>query len=182
MNLRSSVYVFVVLSTLANGCNRGENGGGGLFASRTPTLQFAKESDGGCANVVLYKSTADQREFLWVSADTKTLNIPALGSKEFDLANPPEGLLVKIDLWASAPKHTPYCNCVSDNATRDSRWNAKSGKVTITLHDFVDPEGPMRRYKASAKFENVVFENDAGGKTTLQSETITQVLVGWFAG
>lgn len=185
MYIRNRMLALLTLSAfMFLGCNRAENGGGGqgLFAGRTPTMQFVKEGEGGCADVFLFKATADDREFLWVSADTKSLNIPPLGSKEFDLANPPEGLQVKIELWMAKSRFTPYCNCVTDNTPRDSTWSAKSGKVTITLHDFVDPEGPMRRYKASAKFDNVVFEDDGGRKTTLKSETITQILVGWFAG
>ncbi len=94
--------ISIVLAALALGCN-----------ARTPTLNFVKAGEGGCADVFLFKSTGDSREFLWVSADKKKLNLPDKGSKTFEIADEPDGLHVKIDLWSGAPKFQPYCNCVS---------------------------------------------------------------------
>ena len=166
MNLRLHLPILAAaIPLLVSACNRGENGGG-VFAGRTPTLMFAKESGSGCGDVFLYKATEDKREYLLVSADKQLLNLPELGSKIFDLAQAPEGLLVTIELWSRASKHTPYCNCVSEGELRETTWNAKSGKVTITIHEALDPDGPMRTRRAP-KFENVVFEDDSGRKTTL---------------
>jgi hypothetical protein len=166
----SVALLFIGLLSLI-GCN-----------GRTPTLTYVKEAEGGCADVFLFKAMADQREWLWVSADKKKLNLPDKGSKTFDLADELDGLMVKIDLWSGTPKFQPYCNCVRGGENVDATWTARSGKVTITIQEPLPGEGPLKRYKVSAKLEGVVFENEAGQRLTLQQETITEVLCGWYAG
>ena len=39
-----------------------------------------------------------------------------------------------------------------------------------------------KKYKASARLEGDVFEDDAGHQSTLKDETITEAVVGWLAG
>lgn len=184
MHLRNLIpALFAALPLFFCGCNKGENGGGGFFGGRTPTFQFAKEEEGGCGDLSLYKATADKRDYVLVNADKDKLKLKLFDSKEFDIAAAPDDVHVRIELWSSVPKFVPYCNCVRDGSKLEATWTAKSGKVTITLGDFVDhPGDPLRRYKASAKLENVVFQDDAGRKATLKEATITDVIVGWYAG
>jgi len=180
--MTASILLIIALPFALVSCNGGENGGG-VFAARTPTFKYVKAGEGGCGHVHLFKESEDKREFLLIRADKKPLGLPEKGSKEFDLAKAPEELAVQIELWTTAPKFIPYCNCVRDSSKLEATWKAKAGKITITLHDpLAGEEGPVKRYKASAKLERVVFEDDAGRKATLKEETITEVIVGWFAG
>jgi hypothetical protein len=154
---------------------------------RTPTFNYVKETEGGCNDVYLHKATADKREVLWISADKTRLKLPDEGSKTFDLAEISDGLQVAVDLWDKVPRFSPYCNDISPDTDREATWKAKKGKIILTLHPMEEgekakPRGQMRRYKASARLEDVVFEDDAGHQATLKNETISEVLVGWYAG
>ena len=172
MLISRSSPIGILLAVMLLGCN-----------NRTPTLTYVKDGEGGCADVFLYKATEDQREFVWVAADKKKLGLPEQGSKMFDLADAPDGLLVKIDLWSNTPEFRPYCNCMCGKEKVIATWNAKSGKVTITLQPpAAGQQGPMRRYKVSAKLEGVVFESESGQRLTVVEETITEVECGWYAG
>ena len=147
-----------------------------------PTFQYVKEKQGGCGDVFFYKGTADDLEVLWISADKKKLKLPDKGTVSFDLATAPDGLEVAIDLWEQAPRFRAYCNDISPDAEKKSTWMAKKGKLILTLFEPAAPGGPgPRTYKASARLEGVVFEDDAGHKATLDVETISEVLVGWYA-
>ena len=150
---------------------------------RTPTFNYVKETEGGCADVYLHKGSADKREVLWISADKKKLKLPEKDSTTFDLAEAPDGLVVAVDLWDKAPRFSAYCNDISPDTKREATWKAKKGKITLTLHPTKEGEkaGP-RQYKASARLDDVTFEDDAGHQATLKNETITEVSVGWYAG
>jgi hypothetical protein len=150
---------------------------------RTPTFAYVKEKQGGCADVFFHTGTADGTEFLYVSADKKKLGLPEKGSKSFDVATAPGGLIVAVDLWKTAPRFSPYCNDISAGEKREATWKAKKGKVTITLAE-PDPKPKEGRgnYRASLKLENVMFEDDSGHQATLKEVSITDVLVGWYAG
>jgi hypothetical protein len=151
---------------------------------RSPTFQYVREQEGGCGDLYCYKGTADRTEVLWVSADKKKLELPDKGSKTFDLATAPEGLVVAVDLWQTAPRFSAYCNDVSDgDAKLEATWKAKKGKITLTV--FLPPnkeKQPREQSKASIRLQDVLFEDDAGNQATLKDETITEVLVGWYAG
>jgi hypothetical protein len=158
--------------------------GGQFFGGvRRPTFQYLKEKEGGCADLYFHKGTADDREVLWIVAEKEKLALPAKGTKTFDLAAAPDGLQVAVDLWDKAPRFSAYCNDISPDTERESVWRAKKGKITLTVFESTEPKqvGP-RRYKASVRLEGVVFEDDAGHQATLKEETITEVLVGWYAG
>jgi len=149
----------------------------------TPTFNYAKEKEGGCANLYLYKGTADDLEVLWISADKEKLKLAAAGSRAFDLGAAPDGLQVAVDLWEKAPRFSAYCNDISPDTKRLATWKAKKGKLVITIWKSDERTEPgSKRYKASARLEGVVFEDSAGNQATLQEETISEVLVGWFAG
>jgi hypothetical protein len=149
----------------------------------TLTFKYVKEQEGGCANLYLYKGTADRLEVLWISADKEKLKLPVKGSRTFDLAAAPDGLLVAVDVWKKAPRFGAYCNDIAPDAERLATWKAKKGTLVLTV---AEPEpggeaGP-KTYKASARLENVDFEDDAGHRATLKDETIHDARVGWFAG
>jgi hypothetical protein len=148
---------------------------------RSPTFQYVKEQQGGCGDVYFHKGTADKTEVLWVSADKKKLQLPDKGSKTFDLATAPDGLVVAVDLWPQAPRFSAYCNDIAPDVRPDATWKAKKGKVTITVSEPEDKKG-RGSYKASVHLEDVLFEDDAGHQATLKDEAITDVLVGWYAG
>jgi hypothetical protein len=151
-------------------------------AKRSPTFVYGKETEGGCANVFFHKGSADQLEVLWIDADRKKLSLPDEGSKTFDLADAPDGLLVAVDLWDAVPRFSAYCNDISPD-TNHVTWKAIKGKITVTLHAPTgDKEAGPQRYKASARLEGVVFDNETGRQATLAEETITDVEVGWYAG
>jgi hypothetical protein len=171
------------------GGNNEPQGGGNLLphggAVRMPTFQFVKKNEGGCGidHAFFYKGTEDMREVVWISADKKKLDLLAKGTKTFDIAKRPEGLIVKLDLWDKTPKFVHYCNDISDNESKlESTWTAKKGKITIAIHEDVPEPTKHRNYKASAKLEGVVFDDGAGHEATLKEETITEVMVGWLAG
>jgi hypothetical protein len=151
-------------------------------AVRTPTFNFDKKQEGGCAAVLFYKLTADSKEALTIWANKKKLGLPDKGAKSFDLAGAPDDLRVQIDLWEKAPRFRRYCNDIGADTKIEATWKAKKGKLTITYHG---PAGEKNRpdlFKASARLEGVVFEDGKGNQATLQEETITEVLVGWYAG
>jgi hypothetical protein len=147
---------------------------------RVPTFKYDKKKEGGCANVFLYKMTADDTEALVIRVDKKKLKLPAKGSVKFDLAKPPEGLMVEIDLWERAPRFRRYCNDIADDTKREANWKAKKGTLTLTMFEPGPNEGS--NYKVSARLDGVVFEDGAGNEATLKQETISEALVGWFAG
>lgn len=149
----------------------------------TPSFKYVKEKQGGCADLFVYKGTADDLEVLWISAEKDKLRLPEKGSKSFDLAMAPDGLQVAIDLWEKAPRFPAYCNDISPDTKKLATWRGKRGKVTITILEPVDPAEPKpRRYKASVRLENVVFEDDADRQATLSAEEISEVIVGMYAG
>jgi hypothetical protein len=179
MNARSpAALLFLMAAFVLPSCSPRS-----LGRLRIPTFNYAKETEGGCADVYLHKGTADKREVLWISADKKKLKLPDEGSKTFDLAEAPDGLLVAVDLWDKAPRFSAYCNDIGPDTKREATWKAKKGKITLTLHPMEEGEktGP-RQYKASARVQDMLFEDDAGHQATLKNETITEVLVGWYAG
>lgn len=149
-----------------------------------PSFKYVKQKEGGCADIYLFKGTADDIEVLWISAEKEKLKLPQKGSKTFDLAKAPDGLQVAIDIWEKAPRFSAYCNDVKDGTQKLASWKGKSGKVTITILEPVDPAGAAgpRRYKATVRLENVLFEDDAGHQATLGAEEITEAVVGWYAG
>jgi len=150
---------------------------------RTPAFKYVEDKEGGCADIFLHKGTADDLEVLWISADKKKLNLPAKGSVSFDLATAPAGLEVAIDLWDAAPRFSAYCNDIASDTKKTATWKAKKGKVTITIGEPADPpESRSGRYKVSARLDGVMFEDDAGHQATLQEESITDAIVGWYAG
>jgi hypothetical protein len=149
----------------------------------TPTFKYVKGKEVGCANLFLYKGTADDREVLWIRANKEKLKPPAKGSQAFDLAAAPDGLQVAIDLWETAPRFRAYCNDIAPDAKKKATWKGKKGKLTITISEPLEQNGSgPKRYKASARLEEVIFEDDAGHQATLKDETIEDVVVGWFAG
>lgn len=169
----------LLLAAALSSCHRG----GGSAAPAAPTFKYVKEKEGGCANVYLHKGTADDLEVLWIVAEKEKLKLPSKGSVTFELAKALDGLQVAIDLWDKAPRFSAYCNDISPDTERKATWKAKKGKVTISIHGPIDPGEPRpRRYKASARLEDVVFEDDAGNQATLKLETITEAIVGWYAG
>src|SRR4051812_35098028 len=65
-------------------------------AIATPTFKYVKGKEGGCANLFLYKGTADDLEVLWIRATKDKLKLPVKGSQAFDLAAARDGLQVAI--------------------------------------------------------------------------------------
>src|SRR5437867_3300010 len=99
MKMRLSNAVVGVIAALAlSSCNGGVTPSGNGKV-RTPTFQYGKDTGSGCADVYLFKGTADSREVLLVGADKEKLNLPEKGGVSFDLAAAPAGLYVKVDLW-----------------------------------------------------------------------------------
>ena len=119
---------------------------------------------------------------LWVAAEKDKLTLPVKGTKTFDLSAAPDGLQVP---WICGKRRrvSAYCNDISADTRKESTWRAKKGKITLTVFEPTDPKqiGP-KTHKASVRLEGVVFEDDAGHQATLKGETITEVLVGWYAG
>jgi hypothetical protein len=185
MNRRhlAALVVFVMPLAVASCTVEGPEGSPPPAAVRTPTFAYAKKTEGGCGDLFFHKGTADQRDWLWISADKKKLKLPAEGSKTFDLKVAPDGLQVAVDLWEKAPRFRPYCNDISAGEKREGTWKATRGKITITIHPAKDaPKGRPDQYRASARLEGVVFADGKGHEATLKQETITDVLVGWYAG
>jgi hypothetical protein len=153
-----------------------------LAPGAVPKFNYAGGKAGGCANISLYKGSADDREFLRVWTEEPKFKVPATGSETFDLARTP-GLHVAVELWEKAPKFLPYCNDISSEEKVRATWNATAGKVTIkNLGPVENAEGPFRRYKVTVVLEGVVFEDGTGRKVTLEKETLADVVVGWLAG
>lgn len=151
-------------------------------AAGAPTFKYVEKKAGGCGDLFFYKATADDLEVLWISVDKKKLKVPGKGSSTFDLEKAPDGLSVAIDIWQSAPRFRAYCNDISPGTQKKAVWKAKKGKLVITLLGPADPADPgSMRYKASARLENVVFDDGAGNQATLKDETI-EAVVGWYAG
>jgi hypothetical protein len=150
---------------------------------RRPTFAYVKEQEGGCGYLFFYKGTKDRIEVLWASVNKKKLKLPDKGSKSFDLASSLDGLTVAVDLWKAPPRFSAYCNDIGPDTTREAIWKAKKGKVTITVFEPEDKQHSGRgNYRANLKLEGVVFEDDAGHQAILKEESITNVLVGWYAG
>lgn len=148
-----------------------------------PSFKYVKQEEGGCADIFVYKGTADDLEVLWVSAEKEKLKLAAKGSKTFDLAESPKGLQVAIDLWEKAPRFSAYCNDISDDTKKIATWKGKRGRITITILEPIDPVGPgPKRYKATVRLENILFEDEDGHQATLGKEEITEAVVGWYAG
>src|SRR5262245_65325854 len=107
MNIFRLSFILLLMGIIPlSGCHRadGDGDGGGKAKGRTPTFKYEKKKEGGCADVYLYKMTADEREVLVVRADKKKLKLPDKGSVTFDLAKAPDGLVVEVDLWEKAPR------------------------------------------------------------------------------
>jgi hypothetical protein len=156
--------------------------GGAPGFSSAPTFRYVKDKEGGCGNLFLYKGSADDREVLWISADREKLKLPEKGIMAFDLAESPAGLRVAIDLWEKVPRFRAYCNDISPDTKKIATWKATRGKLTLTLREPERPtEGGPKHYRAGARLEGVVFEED-GREVKLEEETISETLVGWFAG
>jgi hypothetical protein len=120
---------------------------------------------------------------LWISADKEKLKLPGKGSSTFDLGAAPDGLQVAIDLWERAPRFRAYCNDISPDTKKLATWKAKKGKLIITILEPAERAEPgAKKYKASAHLEGVVFEDSAGNQAMLKEETISEAIVGWFAG
>jgi hypothetical protein len=73
---------------------------------------------------------------------------------------------------------------MKDDTEKLAIWRAKSGKVTITIFEPIDPAGAAspKRYRATVRLEHVLFEDGAGRQATLEKEEITEAVVGWYAG
>jgi hypothetical protein len=173
----------VVLALVAALCSCQPGGDPPRPSVPTPTFRYVKAQEGGCADLYLYKGTADDLEVLWISAEREKLRFPEKGSRMFDLAAAPDGLQVAIDLWEKAPRFRAYCNDISPDTKKLATWKATKGKLTITIAEPAERGGAgPKRYKASARLEGVVFEDGAGHQATLKDETITEAVVGWLAG
>jgi hypothetical protein len=179
---RLTALLFLVVPLALGSCLRWNPGAPPTgAAARFPRFRYAQETQGGCGNVFLYKGTADKCEVLWISADQKKLQLSDNASKTFDLTAAPDGLQVAVDLWETAPRFSAYCNDIAPDTKKLATWKATKGKLTITIRrrdDLAEPP-PL---KASAHLEGVVFEDGSGQKSTLPEETISDVLVGWYAG
>jgi hypothetical protein len=185
MNRRLTVSSLLVAALMLASCGRDSSQHSllGTGTVRRLTFQYVKEKEGGCNDVFFHKGSADGREILWVAADKKKLRLPRSGSKTFDLAEAADGLTVAVDLWPTAPRFSPYCNDIAPDNEKEVTWHAKKGKVTITIGKPVGPQDAgMRRYLASVRLEDVVFEDEEGNQATLPEEKITDVAVGWYAG
>jgi hypothetical protein len=153
MTVRSVTRLLIFLVPLAlTACNGGPGAIVGGKPLRTPTFNYGKDG-GGCADIHLYKGTADRREVLWIRADKEKLELPAKGTKTFDLAAKPDGLEVGVDLWETAPSHSAYCNDIAPDTKREAIWAAMKGKITITVFEPTDNPGARPTYKVSAKLE-----------------------------
>lgn len=197
MTLLFRLLVLIAIPLTLCACRRADNGGdnggrdGGHFfggggkdkKGRMPTFKYVKEQDGGCADVLLFTATADKREYLCVHADKKKFNLPEKGEKTIDIAEARADFGLTVQLWETAPKFTPYCNCVTDNNLPGSTWKAIRGKVTFTmLGPAIVPEGANPTYRVSARFENVVFRSESGQEATMKEATISDIACGWYAG
>lgn len=178
---RLTIALPVILTVTLCSCHPGDTPGAAPAAA--PTFRYVKDREGGCGNLFLYKGTADDLEVLWVSADRDRLKLPDEGSRTFELAAAPAGLRVGIDLWETAPRFRAYCNDISPDTRKKATWVAKQGKLTLTLRGPAEAAEPgPKHYRASARLEGVVFEDDAGNQATLRDESIADVVVGWLPG
>ena len=150
--------------------------------AKAPSFRYAKAKEGGCADLFFHKATADDLEVLWIVAEKDKLKIAGKGKWTFDLDKAPDGVIVAVDLWAKAPRFSAYCNDISPDTKRLATWKATQGKLIVTVHDDIPPGPGMKSYKASARLEGVVFEGPDQQRSTLKEETITEVMVGWYAG
>jgi hypothetical protein len=177
---KSMIGISLLFAALISSCDRTD---ARRVAVRAPKFNYAKDKEGGCGDVFLYKGSADDLEVLWIATDKDKLKLPKSGSIKFDLATAPEGLHVAVDLWDSAPKFHAYCNDISAGDHKKTTWTATSGKLTLTFLGPVDEPGPgPKRYKVSARLEGVVFEARSGDQATLKEEAISETIVGWYAG
>jgi hypothetical protein len=135
-----------------------------------PTFKYVAGNEYGCGNLFLYKGTTDGLEVLWIKALKIYTEEPAIGTRTYDISALADEITIGIDMWGTNGFGC-YCNEFADDKPKVT-WKAKKGKVSITISDVRPAVSDGLRYKASARLEGVVLENNAGKQATLELETI----------
>ncbi len=176
MEPSSRVAAFALLIPVAIASCDGKPAG----ASREPAFAFGPA--GGCGDFTLYRANEDRTEVLVVQVRKDKLGLPPAGPKTFDLAAPPDGLTVHIDLYTRPPRHFPYCTDMIDpEAEKPVPWTARAGTARLSVSEpaAVEP-GRSRTYKATVRLEGLVVEGPGGKRAGPKEAIVLEADVGWI--
>lgn len=143
-----------------------------------PLLAFI-ESD-GCGDIRVFAVNADGSEALIVNADVETLGLERERERSFDLADPPAGLQVFLDVYRRPPPMPQYCTDILVEVEPPAKWSSVGGRVTIELRD--SNEWGDGFYSAVVVLKNAIFEDGAGFRVEQREPIELTATVGWLPG
>lgn len=74
-----------------------------------PTPRFDFESSGGCGEIFVFETKAEESESILLHADTNRLGLGGGWEESFTIGNTPADLKVWMDAYERPPLASPYC-------------------------------------------------------------------------
>lgn len=153
----------------------------GAIESKTsedlPKLAFS-ESD-GCADIRVVATNSDGTEALVIDVDVRALGIGRGDERLFDLAEPPVGVEVVLEVYAEPPLSPMYCVDFLVETGPPVQWRPVGGTLTVELRDSNERAGT---YEAIVGIRDLVLENGTGRRVEADEPIEIVATVGWLAG
>src|SRR6185436_8455926 len=91
---------------------------------------------GGCRDVYLYAANEDRTQVVVIDVDAKAVGLSRGEKKSFDLASPPKGVHVWLDVYLQ-PAHVQNVHCTKTPTEQQmaERYAATAGSLTIERED-----------------------------------------------
>jgi hypothetical protein len=149
-----------------------------LDLDRAPAMTYTEAR--GCANIVLFASSADRGEVVTFQADARALALTTPQPRSFDLSKEP-AFSLQIHVY-ERPVHADPCSDVGGPTVAESTWRAVSGSVEIELSPRkVDP-GEAHRRRATVRVLGAEFAGPAGKRIRLSRPIVLTAIVGDVTG
>lgn len=129
---------------------------------------------GGCKDLYLYAANEDATQVVIVDVDANSVGLENGQKKTFDLASPPNGVKVWLDVYLQ-PAHVEslHCTTAPREAQMAERYVATAGSLTIERA----ADGT-----ATATIDGAKFVLDGRPTIEIATRRFDRIRVGWLPG
>jgi len=157
----------------------GTTSSGGTAPQAPPSPTFLGGAR-GCGDVFAVRANADGTQYVTVEVDRAAIAMQPGTSRTIDLATAPSSVKVRVEVYASAPGDSKYCNDVGTAPIASTTWTAEAGTLELQLGT---RKAAGDSYVATIRLTNLrLVGPERGTSAIVPSIEIKDVLVGWLAG
>ena len=171
------------VATIDNGTSSSGSSGttssGGTPPQAPPAPTFLGAAR-GCGDVFAVRANADGTQYVTIQVERDALGMQPGTSRTMDLATAPSTVKVRVEVYASAPGDSKYCNDVGTPSIATTTWTAEAGTLELQLGARKAAGGS---YVATIRLKNLrLVGPERGTSAIVPSVEIKDVLVGWLPG